>query len=130
MSKRAADVRDGLLYSEHHVWADISGGRARIGITAHASMELKDIVFAELPLVGRGYAKGATLAQVESVKTVAAVLAPMDCTVEEVNSPLADDPRPLNDSPYQEGWIAVARVDRPNDGLMDAGRYREFLKGL
>jgi glycine cleavage system H protein len=122
-------VKDGLRYTAAHEWVKVEGDTVRIGITDHAQAEMTEIVFIELPTVGRKYKKGDMFAQVESVKTVASVYAPLDGEVVEVNSTLEAQTQLVNDSPYEEGWFAVMRLDNHSstDALMDAAAYRKLL---
>ncbi len=122
-------VKDGLKYTADHEWVSVEGGNARMGITDHAQSELTEIVFIELPKVGKRYAKGEVIAQLESVKTVASVYAPVSGEVIEVNSQLEDQTQQINESPYDSGWLAVIKMDDPSaaDGLMDAAAYRKLL---
>jgi glycine cleavage system H protein len=124
-------VKDGLRYTAAHEWVKVEGDTVRIGITDHAQAEMTEIVFIELPTVGRKYKKGDMFAQVESVKTVASVYAPLDGEVVEVNSTLEAQTQLVNESPYEEGWFAVMRLDDPSstDALMDATAYRKLLSG-
>lgn len=122
-------VKDGLRYTADHEWVSVEGGNARMGITDHAQSELTEIVFIELPKLGKRFNKGEVLAQLESVKTVASVYAPVSGEVVEVNSVLEDQTQQINESPYDSGWLAVIRMDDPSaaDGLMDAAAYRKLL---
>lgn len=122
-------VKDGLRYTADHEWVSVEGGNARMGITDHAQGELTEIVFIELPKVGKRYSKGDVLAQLESVKTVASVYAPVSGEVVEVNSALEDQTQNINESPYGDGWLAVIKMDDPSsaNGLLDAAAYRKLL---
>jgi glycine cleavage system H protein len=122
-------VRDGLRYTADHEWVKVEGNNARMGITDHAQEEMTEIVFIELPKVDKRYKQGEMFAQVESVKTVASVYAPLDGEVVEVNSALEDQAQLINESPYEEGWFAMIRMDDPSaaEKLMDAAAYRKVL---
>ncbi|MDW5563084.1 MAG: glycine cleavage system protein GcvH [Methanomassiliicoccus sp.] len=122
-------VKDGLRYTTDHEWVSVEDGKARVGITDHAQAELTEIVFIELPKPGKKIKKGDVLAQLESVKTVASVYAPLSGEVIEVNSPLEDQTQLINESPYDDGWLAVIKLDDPAaaDALMDAAAYRKSL---
>ena len=122
-------VKDGLRYTADHEWVSVEGGNARMGITDHAQGELTEIVFIELPKPGKRYSKGEVIAQLESVKTVASVYAPVSGEVVEVNSALENQTQQVNESPYGSGWIAVIKMDDPSaaDALMDAAAYRKLL---
>ncbi len=107
----------------------MEGGRARIGITDHAQQELTDVVYVELPRVGKVVKQGEPIGVVESVKAVSEIFAPLSGTVVEVNKVLEDRPEIVNKDPYGEGWIVVletADASEPN-GLMDAAGYRAHI---
>lgn len=122
-------VKDGLRYTADHEWISVEGGNARVGITDHAQNQLTEIVFIELPKQGKRVSKGDVLAQLESVKTVASVYAPVSGEVVEVNSVLEDQTQLINESPYESGWLAVIKMDDRStaDALMDADAYRKAL---
>jgi glycine cleavage system H protein len=122
-------VKEGLKYTPEHEWVKVEGGNARMGITDHAQAELTEIVFIELPKIGKKYQKGDVIGQVESVKTVASVYAPVSGEVIEVNSALEDQTQLINESPYDNGWLAVIKLDDPSsaDKLMDAATYRKAI---
>jgi glycine cleavage system H protein len=122
-------VKDGLRYTADHEWISVEGGSARVGITDHAQSELTEIVFIELPKQGKKVKKGDVLAQLESVKTVASVYAPVSGEVVEVNSVLEEQTQLINESPYDDGWLASIKMDDPSaaDALMDAAAYRRSL---
>ncbi|MBI0583457.1 MAG: glycine cleavage system protein GcvH [Methanomassiliicoccus sp.] len=123
-------VKDGLRYTSDHEWVRIENGNARMGITDHAQAELTEIVFIELPKVGKKYKRGDVIGQVESVKTVASVYAPVGGEIVEVNSALEDQTQLINGSPYDDGWFAVIKMDDPAraNELMDAAAYRKMLE--
>jgi glycine cleavage system H protein len=100
-----------------------------VGITDHAQTELTEIVFVELPGVGKDLAKGDVLGNVESVKTVSEVFCPVSGTVKEKNDKLVDSPELLNKDPYGDGWLAVVEMISPDDlsELMSADDYRKLL---
>lgn len=120
-----------LKYTKDHEWAKPEDGKVRVGITDHAQRELGDIVFVELPDVGKKVNKGELVATVESVKAVGEVYAPVSGEVVEVNSALESSPELVNKDPYGQGWILVLRVDNPAelDELMDAAAYEAAVGG-
>ena len=122
-------VKDELRSTADHEWVKVENGNARVGITDHAQSELTEIVFIELPKKGKKLKKGELLAQLESVKTVASVYAPVAGEVVEVNSALEDATQSVNESPYGEGWLAVIKMDDPASAgaLLDAASYRKLL---
>jgi len=119
-------VPDGLRYTKEHEWVDADG---KIGITDHAQIELTEIVYVELPKVGKKVAKGDPLGVVESVKTVSEIYSPVAGEVVKVNTALEDSPQLINQSPYGEGWLAVVKMSDPNEikGLLDAASYKKIL---
>jgi glycine cleavage system H protein len=122
-------IKEGLRYTVDHEWVKVEEGNARIGITDHAQSELTEIVFVELPKVGKKMQRGDILGQVESVKTVSSVYAPVSGEVVEVNSELENMTQLINESPYDQGWLAVVRMDDPSsaDKLLDAAGYRKAI---
>lgn len=124
-----SEVREGLRYSQDHEWVKVEGGNARIGISDHAQHQLTELAFIQLPKVGQKVVKGEVLGIVESVKNTADVYCPISGVVVEVNAPLEDDPQVINKSPYDNGWIAVIKMDDPNEvkELMDVSAYKKFI---
>jgi len=116
-------------YARTHEWALATEGRVRVGITDHAQSELTDIVFVDLPAVGKVVAAGTLLLSLESVKTVADVYAPASGTVAAVNEKLRKQPGLVNSEPYGEGWIVeIAPTPGATDPpLLDAAGYRASL---
>lgn len=125
------EVREGLLYTESHEWIeDLGDGRVRMGISDHAQHELGDIVYVELPDVGRTLSKGDEIGALESVKTVEPVITPVSGKVIKVNDSLEDGSELMNRSPYDEGWLVEVELSDPAElqGLMDSSVYAEVLK--
>jgi glycine cleavage system H protein len=122
------DVRDGLKYTKTHEWVKLTGTKALIGITDHAQEELTDIVFVELPTVGKEVKKGEELCVVESVKSVSEVYAPVSGKVVAVNTKLDDSPEIINSSPYDDGWLVELEVkDKAEvNTLLDAVAYKKL----
>lgn len=118
-----------LKYSKEHEWVRVEGSRAYIGITAFAQDELGDVVYVDLPEVGATLTQGTSFGSVESVKTVSELYAPVSGKVVEVNEKLADEPELVNSSPYDEGWMIVVEMDKPEelDVLLSADAYREMI---
>ncbi len=116
-------------YSKEHEWVNVEGDRARIGITEHAQSELGDVVFVELPSVGSSVKKGQNLGTVESVKAVSDIYAPIGGKVVEVNDNLESSPETINESPHEDGWIAVIEIaDKSElDALLDAAAYEKLV---
>lgn len=105
-----------LRYSPTHEWSKLDGDTLTVGITDFAQDQLGDVVFVELPEVGREVAAGEAVAVVESVKTASDIYAPVAGTVTEVNSALEDTPETINSEPYEGGWMFRLRV--PGEGAM------------
>ena len=120
-----------LKYSKDHEWVSATGGTTRVGITDFAQHELGDVVFCELPEVGRVLKKGEAFAVVESVKAASDVYAPVSGKVVKRNDSLTSNPELLNTSPYESGWmIEIEATDSAELGaLMDSAAYDELLKG-
>jgi glycine cleavage system H protein len=119
-------------YTRDHEWIRLDGDVATIGITGYAQEQLGDIVFVELPEVGKKLDKGAEAAVVESVKAASEVFAPVTGEVVEVNGTLSDQPGAVNEDPEGNGWFMRMRVaDKASvDGLMDADAYKAFLETI
>ena len=119
-----------LKYSQEHEWVRAEGNRVTIGITHHAQEQLGDIVFCDLPEVGRELSKGDTFGVVESVKTVSDVFAPLAGQVVAVNPALEDSPELVNSAPF-ESYIAVLEAEDPAavSALMNEAQYRAFCEG-
>ncbi len=124
-----SNVLPDLKYTKDHEWVKVEGNLARVGITDHAQAELTEIVFVELPTVGKDVSKAGILGNVESVKTVSEVFSPVSGTVKEKNDKLVDSPELLNKDPYGQGWIAAVEMNNPDDlaELMSAEAYKKLL---
>ncbi len=118
-------------YTKDHEWVKVEGDSAVIGITEFAQSELGELVFVDLPAVGKAITQGATLCVVESTKAASDVYAPLSGTVKEVNSPLGDSPATVNTDPYGSGWLV--RIENFNNeeigSLMSAEQYEQHLTG-
>jgi glycine cleavage system H protein len=120
---------DDLRYHPEHDWARIDGEEATFGITWYAQDALGEVVFYEPPEVGRQVKKDEAYAEVESVKAVSDVYAPLSGEVTEVNSAVSEEPEKINDDPYGDGWLVKVRLSDSSevDQLMDATAYKELL---
>ena len=120
-------IPENLKYTKDHEWTRVEGSRATIGITDHAQDQLTDVVFVELPSVGRVVKAGDVLGTVESVKAVSEIFSPLSGRVVDVNRALEDVPEVVNADPYGKGWMVVLEVADPGEGtnLMDAAAYRK-----
>jgi len=121
------NVPGDLKYTKSHEWVKIEGETATIGITDFAQSELGDVVFVELPNVGRSLQAGDTFGSVESVKTVSDVYAPVAGEVIETNEKLGAQSELINSDPYGDGWMVKIRLSGSPDGLLDADAYQASL---
>lgn len=114
-----------LRYTKDHEWIKLDGNVATIGITDYAQRELGDIVYVEVETIGKSLKAGEVFGTVEAVKTVSDLFLPVDGTVTELNTALANSPESVNSDPYGEGWMVKMTVNNPADveGLMDAAAY-------
>ena len=125
-----SNVPADLKYAKSHEWVRVTGDTAVVGITDHAQHELTDIVFVELPEVGRELKAGESCAVVESVKTASDIYSPVSGDVVETNITVVDNPALVNSSPYAEGWffkIKLADIAELN-GLMTSDQYSAQIK--
>jgi glycine cleavage system H protein len=120
---------DDLLYHAEHDWARIDGDVATFGITWYAQDQLGEVVFYEPPETGATVTKDQAYSEVESVKAVSEVIAPLSGEVVEANAALGDKPEAINNDPYGEGWMVRVRLSEPSEreSLMDAEAYRAQL---
>jgi glycine cleavage system H protein len=122
-----------LKFTEEHEWIRIeTDGTATIGITNYAQEQLGDVVYVELPPVGKDVTKGGDAAVVESVKAASEVYAPVDGKVVAVNEKLTGEPALVNSSPMGDGWFFKMKLSNKSqlDGLMDESAYKKFCEGL
>ena len=121
-----------MRFTKDHEWVDADGDVATIGVTAYAAEQLGDVVFVELPDVGKDVKAGDPLAVVESVKAASDVYAPVSGEVVEVNAGLPDTPETVNAAPEKDGWFAKVKLANPAelDALMDRAAYEQFLSTL
>ena len=127
------EVPEELYYTKEHEWVRVSENIATVGITDYAQKSLHEIVYVELPEVGRELTQGEVMGSVESVKAVSDIYSPVSVKVVEVNEKLLDEPETLNNDPYGEGWIAkieVTNFEEDKKKLLTAEQYRELLKQL
>uniref|UniRef100_A0A7C2PL17 Glycine cleavage system H protein n=1 Tax=candidate division WOR-3 bacterium TaxID=2052148 RepID=A0A7C2PL17_UNCW3 len=123
-------VPDNLKYTREHEWIRVEGDNvAVIGITDYAQSELSDVVYVELPPVGKQVNKGEEVASVEAVKTVASVYTPVSGEIIEVNEKLKDDPSLVNKDPYGEGWICKIKMSNPEElkECLSAEEYKKLI---
>ena len=117
-------------YTKEHEWVLNAGGVGTVGITDFAQNELGDIVFVELPEIGRSVTMGEVLGTIESVKAVAEVYTPVAGEILEINETLKDDPQSVNEDPHGDGWLVKIRFSSSSDfdELMNAEAYEAFTK--
>jgi len=124
-----ASYPDDLLYHSEHDWARVDGDTATFGITWYAQEALGEVVFFEAPKVGATIEKDEPYTEVESVKAVSDVIAPLSGEIIEVNSALGDKPETINEDPYGEGWLVKVKLADPSqaESLLDAAAYQATL---
>jgi len=127
-----ANVPADLRYAKSHEWVRVAGGMATVGITDHAQHELTDVVFVELPEVGRKIKLGESCAVVESVKTASDIYSPVSGEVVETNKAVVDNPALVNSAPYSDGWFFKLKLTAPAelDGLLGPDQYLAQIGGL
>jgi glycine cleavage system H protein len=125
-----ATYPDDLRYHDQHDWVRIEGDTATFGITWYAQDSLGEVVFYDPPEVGATVQKDSSYAEVESVKAVSEVIAPLSGEIVEVNDALQDAPERINEDPYGEGWLVRARLSSPQEAeaLLSAAEYRKLLE--
>jgi glycine cleavage system H protein len=118
-----------LRYTKEHEWARLDGNRVTVGITDFAQEELGDVVYVELPQIGRTVETAGTFGVVESVKAVSDLYAPLSGTIVEANTKLEDEPELVNRSPYGEGWMIVMEATNLEEWqqLLTAADYRAYI---
>ena len=121
-----------VKYTEDHEWIKVDGDTGTVGISAYAAKALGDVVFVELPELGREMGKGDEAAVVESVKAASEVYSPVSGEVTEVNGALEDAPETVNQSPDGDGWFLKIKIKDTSelDSLMDDAAYKTYCEGL
>src|SRR5262245_10227829 len=119
-------------YTKDHEWVRVDGNVATVGITAYAAEQLGDVVFVELPKVGKAVERGGEAAVVESVKAASEVYAPISGEVVEVNGAIEGEPAKVNAEPMGGGWFVKLKVKNPGElgALMTEAQYQDYVKGL
>ncbi len=125
-----AEVREDLLYTETHEWVLQKNGVVRVGITDYAQEHLTDVVYVELPEVGKKFKKGDEIATIESVKSVSEVYSPISGEVTAINERLENEPELINQSPYDDGWLFEMKMENEGelDGLLPPSAYKKILE--
>ena len=121
-----AKVPSDLKYVKSHEWVRVNGDVATVGITDHAQHELTDVVFVELPDLGRKIKAGEACAVVESVKTASEIYSPLSGEITEVNQAVVDDPALVNSEPYEDGWFFRIKLSNPPElkALLSPEQYK------
>jgi glycine cleavage system H protein len=121
-----------IRYSKDHEWVKVDGDTATIGITTYAQEQLGDVVFVDLPAIGKKVEKGKEMAVVESVKAASEVYAPLTGEIIEVNGVLADAPATVNEDAMGAGWFAKLKLANKSElgDLMDEAAYKKYVEGL
>ena len=124
-------IPSGLKYTKSHEWVHVSGNTATVGITDHAQHELTDIVFIELPDVGKNVKSGDDCAVVESVKTASDIYSPVSGEVLETNKSVVDDPALVNSEPHASGWFYKIKLSNPAElnALLSPEQYKKQIGG-
>ena len=128
--KMSENIPEDLKYTDTHEWVKIKDEKTVVvGITDHAQKELTDIVFVELPAVGKEVKKGEEMCIVESIKSVSEIYAPVSGKITAVNKELEDAPEKINNSPYEEGWLVEIEIADKDDlnSLLDADAYKKLV---
>jgi glycine cleavage system H protein len=127
------EIPGDLKYTKEHEWVRVEGGRCRVGITDYAQNSLHEVVYADMPKIGRALGKGESFGTVESVKAVSEVYSPLSGEVVEINQKLVDAPELVNQQPYGEGWLILMKPSKLREelsSLMSAREYGEVLEKL
>ena len=125
-------AQENLLFSKDHEWLRVEGNLVVVGVTDYAQHELGDVVYVDLPAVGKELKKGDPAANIESVKAVSDVFAPVSGKITEVNLNLNGTPELVNQEPFAGGWIFKIDMTQASElqELMDGKKYEEYLKGI
>ena len=125
-----SEIPKGLIYTKEHEWIKVEGNEITVGITDYAQNALTDVVWVELPELGVSVKSMDSFANVESVKSVSEIYAPISGEVIEINEDLEDAPETVNTDPYGDGWICRMSMDNPGelDALLDAAAYKSLIE--
>jgi len=126
------ETPQGLYYTKDHEWAKLEGDVATVGVTDYAQGELGDVVFIELPAIGKKVEMGGAFGTIEAVKAVADLYAPLSGAIVGVNNALENSPELVNQSPYGDGWMVKIKISNKSeiDQLMNAEQYAKMLEGI
>ncbi|MBD29457.1 MAG: glycine cleavage system protein H [Acidimicrobiaceae bacterium] len=125
------NIPENLRYTVDHEWVLIDDGKAKVGITDYAQDALGDVVFVDIPELGKKVTVGETVTEVESTKSVSDIYAPLEGEIVEINQELDDSPELLNGDPYGEGWIFILQLSETasTESLLSPNEYRELVEG-
>ena len=125
-----SEIPEGLIYTKEHEWIKVEGNEIVVGITDYAQNALTDVVWVELPELGVSVKSMESFANVESVKSVSEIYAPVSGEVTEINEDLEDAPETVNSDPYGDGWICKMRMEDSGelDALLDAAAYKSLIE--
>ena len=125
-----SEIPEGLIYTKEHEWIKVEGNEITVGITDYAQNALTDVVWVELPELGVSVKSMESFANVESVKSVSEIYAPVSGEVTEINEDLEDAPETVNTDPYGDGWICKMRMEDSGelDALLDAAAYKSLIE--
>ncbi len=125
-------IPEGLKYTKEHEWIKVEGNEGTVGITDYAQHALTDVVFVELPEIGKKVQQLKAFCTIESVKSVSDVFAPASGEVIGANKNITEKPELVNQNPYGNGWVAKIKISNKNElgSLMDAAQYKTYLEGL
>ena len=126
------EIKEGFYYTDEHEWAKIEGNIAIFGITDYAQHSLGDVTYVEIPSIGKEVKQFEVFSVIESVKAASDIFAPLSGKVIEVNKKLEESPELINQSPYEEGWIAKVEIKNKDEikNLKNASDYRKFVEEI
>ena len=124
-------MAENLKFTEDHLWVRVSGKRAQVGLSEYLQDELGEIIAVELPDIGDVLERGESFGEIESVKTVSDLIAPLSGTISATNAELEDQPALVNEDPYREGWLLEIELSDKSEleDLMDPDEYEDFTEG-
>ena len=131
MKDEDTDVLEGIYYTKEHEWMKVENEKCRVGITDYAQRSLHEVVYVDLPPIGKALTQNVVFGTVESVKAVSELYSPVSGEVEQRNEKLADSPELVNQEPYGAGWIVIVKPSRLEEDLktlMNAESYAKFLQ--
>src|SRR5207245_2313956 len=130
--RRRQTMAENLKFTEDHLWVRVEGKRAQVGLSEYAQDELGEVIAVELPDVGDILEKGENFGEIESIRSVSDLIAPVSGKVAAVNTELEDHPTMVNEDPYHEGWLLEIELSNKDEieELMDPDEYEEFANGV